>query len=108
VGGSVSTVAVKPASLSAVATVAALVNTPPSSAVAAFASLNAVVSAAFASVSCALERYFRNAGTAIATSRPMMMMTMRSSISVKPELERRRCERGWRMNMTGVLPSRGV
>src|SRR4051794_7702174 len=50
-------------------------------------------------VSCALPRNARYDGTAIASRMPMMMMTTRSSMRVKPSSER---SRFWRRFMVAV------
>src|SRR4051794_21559872 len=43
-----------------------------------------LVASAFAEVSCAFFFWFKNSGMAIAARMPMMIMTTRSSMSVKP------------------------
>ncbi len=48
--------------------------------------MRALRTAALASVSCAFVRWLRNAGSAIAARIPMIRMTTRSSIRVKPRL----------------------
>jgi len=51
----------------------------------------ALRTADLASVSCALVRWLRNAGSAIAARIPMIRITTISSISVKPRFSRSRC-----------------